>query len=257
MFASFRALDPGLPLRQVLFYRAAYWLVLAAFTLLYRVRFFGVRNIPGSGEGGGGVLIVANHQSHLDPPLIGIAIRHRNMAAIAREGLYRNPVFGAILRGLGTIPIKENEGDAGAMRAAIAQLKAGRVVVIFPEGSRSPDGGMYSFKRGSYLLLARSQVPVIPAAVEGCFDAWPRGTRFPRLFGQRCAVAFGEPIPFEELKALGADGALDRLAREVDALRLDLRATLRRQTRGRLPAPGIADGSFSPRPIPERDGAKD
>jgi 1-acyl-sn-glycerol-3-phosphate acyltransferase len=248
MIASIKALDPGLPLRQVLFYRAIYWPVLALFTLIYRARFFGVQNIPRSG----GVLIVANHQSHLDPPLLGVAIRHRNMAAIAREGLYRNPLFGALLRGLGTIPIKEKEGDAGAMRAAIAQLKADRVVVIFPEGSRSPDGAMYSFKRGSWLLLAKSQIPVVPAAVEGCYDAWPRGTVFPRLIGQRVAVAFGEPIPFAELKALGADAALDRLAREVDALRLDLRSTLRRHSRGHVPAEGEGDRPFEPRPMPER-----
>lgn len=238
MLAHFRGLDPGMPLRQVLFYRLIYWVVLGAFTLFYRARFEGVGNIPRRG----GLLIVANHQSHLDPPLIGVAIRHRNMAAIAREGLYRNPLFGSLLRGLGTIPIKESEGDAGAIRAAIAQLKAGRVVVIFPEGSRSADGAMDEFKRGTWVLLARSGADVLPAAVEGCFDAWPRQRRFPHLFGERVAAAFGRPIPFAELKEMGADAGLKLLAGEVDELRLGLRAKLRKASGGRAPRVGAGDG---------------
>lgn len=246
MLSRLRRLDPSRPLREILFYRLCYWLVLGVFTLLYRVRFEGVGNIPPAG----GLLIIANHQSHLDPPLVGIGIRHRNMAAIARESLFDNPVMGLLLRGLGVIPIKENEGDMGAIRTSIAQLKAGRVVVIFPEGSRSPDGGMYSFKRGVWLLLARSGVPIVPAAVEGCFDAWPRHQKVPRLLGQRVAVRFGEPIDFVSLKPMGAEAGLDLLARRVDELRLELRAQMRHQTRGRLPAPGPGDAPFAPRELP-------
>jgi len=89
-------------------------------------------------------------------------------------------------------------------------------------------------------------VPVQPAAVEGCFDAWPRSRKFPRLFGQRVAVAYGTPIPFAELRALGPDAGLGRLAIEVDALRLDLRSRLRQATHGRLPAPGPGDAAWSP-----------
>lgn len=258
MLSRLRALDPSRPLREILFYRVCYWIVVAAYTLFYRVRFEGVSNIPATG----GLLVIANHQSHLDPPLVGVGIRHRNMAAIARQGLFKNPVLGAILHGLGVIPIRESEprggggssGDAAAIRTSIAQLKDGRVVVIFPEGSRSPDGAMYSFKRGVWLLLARSGVPIVPAAVEGCYDAWPRHRRLPRLIGQRCAVRYGEPIQFASLKALGPDAGLELLARRVDALRLELRAQMRRQTHGRLPEPGPADGPFVPRDVPASSG---
>jgi 1-acyl-sn-glycerol-3-phosphate acyltransferase len=248
MLAHLRALDPPQPLRQVLFYRLCYWVVLSAFVLVYRARFWGVERVPRAG----GVLVIANHQSHLDPPLLGVALRHRNMAAIARVGLFRNPLMGALLRGLGCIAIREDEGDAGALRTAIEQLKRGRVVVIFPEGSRSPDGALKDFKRGTWLLLARSGAPVVPAAVEGCFDAWPRQRRLPLLLGQRVAVAFGEPVPFETLKAMGGDAGLAHLAAQVEALRLDLRDKLRRATHGRLPAPGPGDTPWSPRPEPAR-----
>jgi 1-acyl-sn-glycerol-3-phosphate acyltransferase len=242
MLARLRALDPSRPLRQILFYRIGYWLFVGFFTLFYRARVLGTRNIPDSG----GLLIIANHQSHLDPPLVGIGIRRRNMAAIAREGLFKYFPLGFLLRGVGCIPIKEDSGDAGAMRAAIEQLKLGRVVVIFPEGSRSPDGSLHPFKRGVWLLMARSGVPVLPAAVEGCFDAWPRRRAFPHLFGKRVAVSFGQPIPFAELKAMGADAGLTRLASDVESLRMDLREKLRTVTRGRLPRPGPGDQRWMP-----------
>ena len=222
MLARLRALDPPQPLYQILFYRVGYWLLLAFFVLFYRARFFGTHNIPNSG----GLLIIANHQSLLDPPLVGVGIRRRNMAAIAREGLFKHFPLGFLLRAVGCIPIKEDQGDAGAVRTAIEQLKRGRVVVIFPEGSRSTDGSMSEFKRGVWLLMSRSGVPVLPAAVEGCFHAWPRQRTFPHLFGQRVAVLYGAPIPFADLKALGSEQGLARLASDVETLRHELRRRL-------------------------------
>ncbi|MBY0311722.1 MAG: 1-acyl-sn-glycerol-3-phosphate acyltransferase [Phycisphaerales bacterium] len=237
MLGRLRTWDPGQPLAQMLFYRIVWSIVLALFTLIYRARFLGGERVPRSG----GLLIVANHQSHLDPPLIAVSLMHRHTAAIAREGLFKNPVFGLILRGLGAMPIKENEGDAGAMRRAIEQLKRGRVVVIFPEGSRSPDGALKEFKRGTWLLLARSGATVLPAAVEGCFDAWPRQRTLPSVFGHRVGVSFGEPIEFASLKAKGADMGLAHLASEIETLRLDLRARIRHATHGARPLPGPGD----------------
>ncbi len=239
---SLRRIDQGRPVSQILFYRLWYWILLLALTLVYRARFYNTRAVPDSG----GLLVISNHQSHLDPPLVGCAIRRRNMAAIARAGLFKVPVLGLWLRAVGCISIKEDAGDAGAMRAAIEQLKAGRLVVIFPEGSRSPDGSLQEFKRGVWLMMMRSGVPVLPAAVEGCFDAMPRSRHFPRLFGQRVAVAFGTPIPHAELKVLGADAGLARLATEVEALRMDLRQKLRTASRGRVPRPGPGDTAWTP-----------
>jgi 1-acyl-sn-glycerol-3-phosphate acyltransferase len=125
-----RALDPGRPVSQLIFYRVFYWMLMAMFIIIYRARFYNTGAVPQHG----GLLVIANHQSHLDPPLVGVAIRRRNMAAIARAGLFKVPVLGFWLRSVGCIAIKEDSGDAGAMRAAIEQLKAGRLVVIFPEG---------------------------------------------------------------------------------------------------------------------------
>jgi 1-acyl-sn-glycerol-3-phosphate acyltransferase len=217
-----QGLDPGQTTSQILFYRVFYWILLSLFTVIYRARFFGTRNVPDAG----GLLVISNHQSHLDPPLVGSAIRRRNMAAIAREGLFRVPVLGWWLRMVGCISIKEEGGDAAAVRAGIEQLKRHRLIVIFPEGSRSPDGTIKEFKRGVWLLMMRSGVPVLPAAVEGCYDAWPRGNRMPHLFGHRVGVSFGTPIAFEDLKAMGSDAGLAHLQAEVERLRADLRLRL-------------------------------
>jgi 1-acyl-sn-glycerol-3-phosphate acyltransferase len=220
-----RRRDHARPLAGLLFYRLCYWIATAFFTLVYRVRYHGVENIPapGTGGGGGGVLVVANHQSHLDPPLIGIAMKTRHVVPIARESLFRWAPLRWVLDGLGCIALRDNEGDAGALKAAIAALKAGRCVVIFPEGSRSYNGEMGEFKRGAWLLISRAGCSVLPVAVEGCFDAWPRTHPFPRLIGRRCAVNIGRAIPPEELKGMKADAGLAMLKTRVGELRAELR----------------------------------
>ncbi|MFN7019707.1 MAG: lysophospholipid acyltransferase family protein [Phycisphaerales bacterium] len=237
MFSRLRALDTGVSLRHILFYRLCRFVCALAVYLIYRLRIAGEGRVPSTGA----LLVVANHQSHLDPIFIGVGLKRRNMASLARSGLFRNPIVGCLLRGLGSISIRQEEGDAGAIRAAIAELKKGRLLLIFPEGSRSSDGAVSAFKRGVWLLMSRSGCDVLPAAVEGAFDAWPRSRRFPSLFGHRCAVAFGEAIPHAELARLGPDAALEILARRVDAMRLELRAELRRSTGGRRPLPGPGD----------------
>lgn len=218
--AWFRRFDATQPLWQILFYRTCYWIVMLVVTFLYRLRIHGVRNLPPPGTGG--LLVVANHQSHWDPPILGISFRTRNMASIAREGLFKVPGLRQLLLGLGSIPIKEDEGDAAAIRTAIAELKKGRLTLIFPEGTRTPDGEVKGFKRGAWVLLSRAKVDVMPAAIEGAFDSWPRWDHFPRLFGCRIGVSFGKPIPYDELKALGPDAGLARLQSEVERLRADL-----------------------------------
>ncbi|MGA1393613.1 MAG: lysophospholipid acyltransferase family protein, partial [Phycisphaerales bacterium] len=102
---------------------------------------------------------------------------------------------------------------AAAMRAAMAELEAGRCVVVFPEGTRSPDGSMQPFRRGVLLLLKRAKATVLPMGVAGTFEAWPKGRR-PGLCG-RGRLAGGEPISSEELLGLSSDEALARLEREV------------------------------------------
>ena len=125
----------------------------------------------------------------------------------------------------------------------LARLALGHPVVLFPEGSRSPDGAPLPFKRGVALLLKRSRCPVVPVAVEGCAEAFPKGARFPRLWGKRIAVMVGHPISHDELLKDGPDAALARLTGEIESMRLELRSKLRAATNGRYPPRGPGDSA--------------
>lgn len=205
--------------------------------IVFRVRWIGCDSVPTTGP----LLIIANHQSYLDPPLISTGITRRNIDFIARAGLFRNRLFGWLIGTLNSIPITEQGGDTAAMKEALRRLADGKAVLLFPEGSRTHDGAMTPFKRGVAVLVKRAMCPVLPAAIEGAYDAWPRGRAAPRLLGYRVAVRYGDPIPHADLMADGPDAALRRLEREIDTMRLGLRAELRERTNGRLPAPGPAD----------------
>jgi len=242
-------LAPGLNRRQRWFYQffetAARWLMI----VFFRWRAIGRENVPRAGA----LLVVANHQSYLDSTGVGCGLTPRVAVHVARSGLYSGGLFSWIIAGLNTIPIKSEsgEGDTAAMKQIIRRLGEGNCVVLFPEGSRTMDGRMAPFKPGIALIIKRAGCPVLPAAIEGAFDAWPRGRKGPRLFGCRLAVKYGRPIPAAELLKDGTRGSLGRLEREIDAMRLELRAELRRRTKGKFPPTGAGDGASHG----ERDGA--
>lgn len=240
-------------------FSVAFWwifvstVVHVALLLLYGIRRYGKSNITPTGP----AIYVANHQSHLDPPIIGVLVADRPFSSLARASLFRNRLFAWVIRQLGAIPLEQGKGDAGAIRTAITELEAGRRVLIFPEGSRSPDGALHEFQRGVTLLLKRASVPVIPIALEGAYDIWPIGGLFPRLSGH-LAVMAGKPIEHEDLMKDGPDAALERLRREIETMRLELRSRLRIATNGRCPARGPGDTAFWDRDMQheESDRAK-
>lgn len=219
--------------RAPLTYHVGYRVTRAFFSLFYRPVVRGLELVPPTG----GLLVVANHQSHFDPPLIGVAIMpKRPLHFVARATLFDNPVFGAIISRLNAFPIDQSgRGDVKAIRTILAHLEKGKAVMVFPEGARSPDGAMHEFKRGTELLLRRSECHVLPVAVEGAYDAYPRHRKWPRLFGQRLGVNFGRPIPHDELMS-GQTPPMERLAREIQARREEIADELCRLTGGKIPA---------------------
>ncbi|MEM8757222.1 MAG: lysophospholipid acyltransferase family protein [Planctomycetota bacterium] len=204
-----------------------------ALRLLYGIRAEHADRVPAEGP----VLLVANHVSFLDPPIVGSMVERADVAFLARASLFKPPLS-TIIRALHTLPIRDNEGDVRAIRQVIDLLAAGRPVLIFPEGSRTHDGALQPFREGFRLIARRAKCPVVPVAIEGAFHAWPRRRALPRMFGARLMVRYGEPIPAE--RASGPDGnAL--IEQTIDAMRLELRAALREATRGRFPPAGIGD----------------
>ncbi len=225
------------PLWCLILHELATGIVRTALRWCYRAHGLGSGRVPATGP----VLLVANHESYLDPPLIGVCIRQRELDYIARAGLFENWFMALAMRPLNCIPISEDGNDPRAIREILRRLGEGRAVLIFPEGSRSHDGAMGEFKRGAALLVKRARCPVVPVAVDGCFDAWPRSAERPRIGGQRIACAFGRAIDSETLMERGAEGAMHELEQRVRALRRAVRWRLRRQSQGRLPAHGPGD----------------
>lgn len=142
----------------------------------------------------GGLLIAANHASYFDIPLLGCGMPRRAWY-LGRNDLFPIPVLNGILRALGWIPVRLGRLDREAFGKAINLIRAGHVVVIFPEGGRSQDGHLRPPKAGIGVIVSQTGCPVVPAYLKGTFDVLPAGARWPRL--RQVTVRFGAPIQFE------------------------------------------------------------
>ncbi|MEX0744755.1 MAG: lysophospholipid acyltransferase family protein [Phycisphaeraceae bacterium] len=223
MIRSLRNRQPGSPLWRIFAWYSLFSLCYVWFFCCYRFRAWGVRHIPDRGA----LMFVCNHQSFHDPILVGLGAHRRQAHALARATLFRNPMFAALIRLLNAIPVDQGASDTSAMRRCIEVLKQDHALLIFPEGSRTLSGRTERFESGTMLLIKRAKPMVMPVALEGAFDVWPRGRKWPRLFG-RMGVMFGEPVAAEELLAMKSDAALERLRSDVESLRLELVEKLKR-----------------------------
>ena len=142
--------------------------------LAFRFHSTGREHVPATGP----VLLVANHQSHLDPVLVGIACP-REVRPLARHSLFFWPLSW-LIRSLGAVPIDRERGGLGGIKAMLKLLGAGEVVLVFPEGTRTKDGHLQPLMPGFCALARRSGATVVPVAIDGAFAALPRGSRFPR-----------------------------------------------------------------------------
>lgn len=197
------------------FYDFAHGFLSAAFRLHFDLKSYGVQNVPASG----GLLLVANHESFLDPPAIAVATK-REISFFAKSELFSNKFFGGLIRKLNAFPVRLGEGDLTAMREAIKRMKEGGALLAFPEGGRTFDGKFQPLQPGVALMIRRANVPVVAVAVDGSFESMPRAQGDFRQFPLR--VSFGKPM---RLANLPADQILQTLDREMQRLLLELRAT--------------------------------
>jgi 1-acyl-sn-glycerol-3-phosphate acyltransferase len=152
---------------------------------------FGFR-VVGSVPKHGGLLVAANHASYFDIPLLGCGMLRRAWY-LGRSDLFIPGVKG-ILQWLGWIPLKLGRLDRKAFDRAIALIKAGKVVVIFPEGGRTLDGRLRQAKAGLGMIVAQTGCSVVPAYLKGTFDVLPAGSKRPRF--HPVSVSFGAPLSF-------------------------------------------------------------
>jgi len=177
-------------------------------TVWFDLKVYGTENVPQTG----GVLLVSNHQSFLDPPLIGVQLR-RKASYLAKSGLFENPVFGWIIRNCNAFPVRQGEGDVGAVKETIRRLREGHMLTVFPEGGRSEDGELQPILNGAALVVRKAQVPIVPIAIEGSFKAWPKH----RKIWQRSPVRvlIGKPAIVHDMKAKEITEFIDREIREL------------------------------------------
>ncbi len=171
------------------FYTIVRWGLNIIFLGMYRLHIEGREHIPSEGA----VIIAPNHKSYFDPPLVGVAIKKRVVHYMAKEELFRNPLFGWILRQFGTFPVKRGSVDRTAVRQAVKELKNGNALGIFPEGTRIKRSGLGRFHSGMASLALMTGTPVIPVAIVGSAD-------MPHKKGP-LAVLIGMPIQVKKQKA--------------------------------------------------------
>lgn len=170
-------------------YAMTKWLLFAWAKLMFRLSFEGQENIPRTGA----LLIACNHVSHLDPPLVGLGVP-RHIFHIAKKELTRVPLVGWTMRALHTILIDRSRGQ-DALRETVEYLEKEAVVIIFPEGTRSPTGRLQRGHSGAAVLALKSGTPVLPAAIIGSHRCFPKHSRWIRP--GKVKVRFGEPMQFE------------------------------------------------------------
>ncbi len=181
--------DPG-PLLRRLWYGFLRAFTRAAAIVFFDYRFYHAERVPRSG----GVVLGSNHQSFLDPCLVGAALE-RQLSYLARESLFRVPGLSWLIRSLNSFPVaRESQAPRQGIVICLKILAAGRALVLFPEGTRTATGRMGPLKRGVSLLAKQSGCPVVPIYLDGAFHFWPRQRLFPRPGPIR--VYFGEPIGF-------------------------------------------------------------
>ena len=191
------------------FYHSARCVVRPILDVLSRLESHGSENIPRRG----GVLLVSNHSSLLDPVIIGAAAS-RELHYLGEDTYFYIPCLGWLLRKFNGFPVKRGTPDRKALREALSRLQTGKALLIFPEGTRSLDGTLGEIKRGVSFIVNYSNVPVIPVFLKGSGRFMPRGANFIRP--AKLSVTFGPPIDFTALKGISEKRELyQRISEEI------------------------------------------
>ncbi len=208
-------------------YRAGHRFLRWAFPkLIDPLKVEGLENIPEAGP----FLLLPNHQSILDPPLVQ-CLCPREVHAMTKSTQFASPPFRWLIPRILGFPVRRYRVDPQAVRVVLRLLGEGRGVCIYPEGERSWDGTLQPFRRGTLRLMLAAGVPVIPCGIEGMYDVWPRWASRPRK-GLPATIRFGAPLhfgPFPDRKA--RDAHLPEAEARLRRALLDLSGESRREAR--------------------------
>ena len=160
----------------------------------------------------GGALLICNHQSYLDPVLVGVQLQ-RHVSFIAKSQLFELPGLGWLIPRLNTFPVRRGESDVSAIKEALRRVHEGQILTMFPEGTRSRDGNLLPIQAGIALMVKRAEAPVIPAVVDGSGRAWGRGRKFPT--GAPVRLMYGPPMQFGKMKGAQVGEQIDQTFRRM------------------------------------------
>jgi len=164
---------------------------------LFKFRVFGAENVPSTG----GVLLMSNHASYVDPVFMGAAV-DRNLYYMARSTLFGPALIGWFLLNMNAFPVHLGVPDRRAIRWALQLLEGGNLLLIFPEGTRSVDGTLGTAQAGVGLIAHKTTAFVVPVFLSGTRKVLPRTARMLKL--AKVTVSFGEPLNMEYYRKLEA-----------------------------------------------------
>ncbi len=195
-------------LHRNIIWRVMQFLLQPFFVIWFRYRATGFENLPQQS----GALLLINHQSYLDPLLVGIGLS-RPVSYLARDSLFRIPILGALLRNTYVMAIKRNAAGTESLRLSINRIKEGYLVGIFPEGTRTIDGDLGELKPGFIAIVRRSKSPVIPVGIYGADRAMPKGSLL--VLPKKIRVHYGKPLAPDKIKELTKRGREDEFVEYV------------------------------------------
>lgn len=170
-----------------MFYKVAKAVVKRFYHIRFKIRVIGEERIPETGP----VVICSNHISEYDPPLIGISTR-REMSFFAKTELFKIPVLGYLISNLNAIPVDRGKGDRQALKKSVEALKEGKMLTMFPEGTRTKDGKLQDLQEGASFMAVKAGATIVPAAIKGAYNRHKGIT-----------LVFGKPMDVNEMTAAG------------------------------------------------------
>ena len=196
-----------------MFYTFSRSILFLFFKIFFRPKIFGTENFPKVGP----LIVAPNHVSFLDPLIVGVAAPKR-LNYLARDTLFKYRFFARILYLMNVLPIKRESGDINAFKLALNKLSQGKMILIFPEGTRSGDGNLQSPKSGIGFLQNVTGAKILPCFVKGSMEAWPKHSRFPRF--RPVSVYFGKPLELKgELRGHKRDRYVHIADQTMEAIR--------------------------------------
>ena len=167
--------------------------------IYYRAEIIGLENVPKEGP----LIFCGNHRSYLDPPLL-VATAKRDMKFLAKEELYKNKFLAFLGWAFEAIPVKRDEKDISAIKTSLKDLKEGKCIALFPEGTRNGLEKGEKVKDGVAFFAVRSGAKVLPCGIKG-------GTKEKR----KVTITYGKPLDYSKYKGSKDKEILEKITNEV------------------------------------------